>query len=173
MDCLKSFNFNAKVQGYVISSVGTTIKTWTLGVQEYFVFDAPGTSVFNVAGFKNINIFGCKVVGNVQANIANVTSGCVLEDWNILVRLNGQSPLISGTVDPLSNFWSLTTSGNEANTFELGRYTPSINFNSPFQSVTSIEIIGIKGQGYGGQTLGSIVLDIDLNFVFDYQYEGE
>jgi WD40 repeat protein len=170
MDCLRSFNFNAQVSGYSIST--TSIKTWTLGLQEYFVFDAPGTSVFNISGFKNINIFGCRVVGNVQADI-QPTGGCVLEDWNILVRLNGQTPLISGSVDPLVNFWNLTTTGNEANTFELGRHTPDVKFNTPFQSVRTIEIVGIKGQGYGGQTIGNITLDIDLNFIFDYQYEGE
>jgi len=172
MDCLRSFNFNARVSGYVFSNP-LNIKTWTLGLQEYFVFDDQGSvSLFNIAGFKNINIFGCSVVGNVQADI-QPTGGGILEDWNIGVRLNGQTPLISGSVDPLINFWNLTTTGNQANTFELGRHTPDVKFNTPFQSVTTIEIVGLKGQGYGGQTIGALTLDIDLNFIFYYQYEGE
>jgi hypothetical protein len=172
MDCLRSFNFNAKVSAFNFGTPGSSVKTWLNGVQEFFVFSSGGNSVFDIQGFKNINIYSCKVVGNVQSPLTG-TGGVVLEDWSFEVFLNGQAPLISGTPSLISNTWNLTTNSDDSRTFDIGKHCPKVDFSTPYQSVTTIEIRKIKGQGYGAQTPGLVVLDIDVNFIFEYRYEGE
>jgi len=170
MDCLKSFSF---VSNGNSNYTGGDVKTWTLGVQEYWAVDDNQTSHFDIKGFKNINIHGIDLIGGMTTLVGAPSGGVVIEDWRIGIRINGQIPLISGEVRTSPNDWSIDATSNSVQIFELGKFCNSVKFSSPFQSVKNIDVITIKANGYGGQTIGNINLYWNLNFVFYYSYEGE
>jgi len=168
MDCLRSFIIKIN-QATTFS--GGDVKTWTLGLQEYWAVANGGNSIFNFQGFKNVDVYGIDVIGHIQTQIGAANGG-VVEDWAFKILIDGQLPLASGVVETSPNFWSLQTSGI-AKSVSLSKNTNSIKFANPIKSVRFLDFEGIRIQGYGGQTSGQISLDWDLSFVIYYRYEGE
>lgn len=173
MNCLKSFVININ---QVSTFTGTDVKTWTLGVQEYWIFEkgvsGGSTSVYNIEGFKNINIYGIDVIGSVTTQKAAAIGGVIVEDWSFQLKLNGQIPLISGSIGT-PNYWNIESNTSSTQEFNLSKNNNSLKFASPFQSVKSIDFLSLTAQGYGGQTIGTVSLDWDFSFIFFYEYEGE
>ena len=173
MDCLRSFVLTIDQAG---TFTGSDVKTWASGTDAYFLCNLRGAltkSTFNIAGFKNINIYGMDVIGQVTTQIDAATGGCLVTDWAFEVVLNGQIPQINGDVTLSPNYWAINPTDPDVKSFSLSKYTPSVKFASPFQSVTSINFDAITVQGYGNQTALTVSLDWDLSFVFYYKYEGE
>ena len=170
MDCLNSFSFATIGQS---NYSGSSVKTWTAGAQEYWALDVSQSSYFDISGFKNINIHGVDVVGTVQTLPQATNGGVVLEDWGVQVFLDGQIPLVSGDIRTTPNQWSITNAGAFAKIFEVGRYSNSFKFSSPFQSVKSVSLLNLRANGYGGQTVNNVNIYWNLNFIFHYSYEGE
>ena len=171
MDCLRSFNIS--INDDVVFS-GLDVKSWAVGAQHFFTMetDAVGDiSEFTIQGFKNINIFGICVNGGVVPQIGPLTNSGIVDDWQFEIILDGQLPLISGTVG--TNFFNINPNGSNNKLFSLSKNTNSVSFADPFQSVKKITFNRLLIQGYGLQLLGSIALNYDLNFTFYYKFEGE
>lgn len=170
MECLNSFSFSTSGNS---NYTGGNVKTWLLGAQEFWAVDASQSSYFDITGFKNINIHGVDVIGGITTLTAAPAGGCVVEDWRVQVIIDGQIPLVSGQIRTAPNQWAIDNSSAFAKIFELGKFSNSLKFSSPFQSVKNVGLLAIKANGSGGQTAGNINLYWNLNFVFHYTYEGE
>jgi hypothetical protein len=170
MDCLRSFIVSID---QVTTFSGTDVKTWFVGAQEFWVVEKSGVSTFVPEGFKNIDIYGVDVIGNVSTQKAAGTGGVVVQDWGFELLIEGQLPLVSGTITTSPNFWNIQTSTTGTKTFALSKNTNSLKFADPIGSVKNINFEVLRAQGVGGQTAGVVSLDWDLSFVFFYKYEGE
>jgi hypothetical protein len=169
MDCLRSFNFIAAGQS---NWVAPDVKTWFVGAQEFWSFQRNGLSTFSPQGFKNIDVYGIEVIGNIGTLVGAPLGGAIPTDWSTRISINGQLPVLGGVIGGTNNF-NIDTASPNANLFELGRYNPSVNFASPITSVSSIVINQIKSNGTGGQTSANVNLQYSFNFVVYYKFEGE
>lgn len=169
MDCYRSFNFSTT---QTRSYSGSQIKTWTSGGELFWQLGASQSSYYNIAGFKNIDVYGIDVIGNVQTSTTIGDSGLV-NDWAVLLFLDGQIPLVGGNVTTSPNDWNIQDSGAFAKIFEIGKYTNKIKFVSPYKSVKQIQLLSIIANGQGAEAPGSITLDYNLNFIVYYKFEGE
>lgn len=170
MDCLRSFIVSID---QVTTFSGTDVKTWFVGAQEFWVVEKAGVSTFVPEGFKNIDIYGVDVIGNVSTQKAAATGGVVVQDWGFEILIEGQLPLVSGTVTTSPNYWNIQTTTTGTRTFALSKNTNSLKFADPIGSVKNINFEVLRAQGVGGQTAGVVSLDWDLSFIFFYKYEGE
>jgi len=170
MDCMRSFIIGVRNSA---TYTGASVKTWAVGVQNFWVCEVIGSSVFDIQGFKNIDIYGVKMTGDVQTTTAAATGGVVIEDFAFDIFVNGQIPLVSGATNPVPNFFNLETTVPGTTRFRLSRNCSEIFFKDPIKSTKFIEFQSLHAQGVGAQTLGTISLDNDLTFVFYYKYEGE
>jgi len=171
MSCLKSFNFNANANS---NFTGAQVKTWsTVGGPQYWVINTGLLSTFNIQGFKNVNIHKFEVIGNVQTLVGAPNGGVIVEDWDWIIFLNGQQPLISGNITASPNQFNIGLGPVIGNTYEIGKYSPCVTLSSPIESVKSIQIQSLKAQGYGGETAGNVNVSWDVQFIFHYTYEGE
>lgn len=170
MDCLRSFIVSIDQAG---TFSGADVKTWLLGVQEYWALEKYGFSSFEIQGYKNINIYGVDVIGQVQTQKAAALGGCVVEDWAFEIIIEGQLPLTNGQISPIGNFWNIQTNTVGTRTFALSKNTNSLKFADPIASVKYINFEILRAQGVGAQTAGTISIDYDLSFVFYYKFEGE
>jgi hypothetical protein len=170
MDCLRSFIVSID---QVTTFSGTDVKTWFVGAQEFWVVEKAGVSTFVPEGFKNIDIYGVDIIGNVSTQKAAATGGVVVQDWGFEILIEGQLPLVSGTVTTSPNYWNIQTTTTGTRTFALSKNTNSLKFSDPIGSVKNINFEVLRAQGVGGQTAGVVSLDWDLSFIFFYKYEGE
>jgi len=169
MDCLRSFSFLSSGQA---NFVAPDVKTWFVGAQEFWTFQKSGSSTFSPQGFKNIDVYKIEVVGNFGTYNVPALGGAIPSDWSIRIKINGQAALLSGVV-AVTNDFNINITPNQINSFDLGRYQPCVEFESPFKSVTSFEITQISANGVGGQTSGNVNLQYNINFVIYYKFEGE
>lgn len=173
MDCLRSFNFGVDR----ISTIsGADLKQWATGTAQHFwqISTPPGdTSTYNIQGFKNINVYGIDVIGSVQTQTNTAVDGVIVNDWFIDVLINGQQPLVGGNVTAAPNAYALDLSLPGNNSFELGRYSNSVKFASPYLSCKFIQLGGTLAQGIAYQTLGSVNIRWKMNFVVYYKFEDE
>lgn len=169
MDCLRSFNFLASGQA---NFVAPEVKTWFVGAQEFWTFERSGSSTFSPQGFKNIDVYKIEVIGNFGTYVVPVLGGAIPSDWSIRIKVNGLPSLLGGVV-AVTNDFNINITPSNTSSFDLGRFKPSVEFTSPFKSVTSFEITKISANGTGGQTAGNVNLQYNLNFVIYYKFEGE
>jgi hypothetical protein len=170
MDCLRSFNFSARVN----SNSTTGLKTWIAGGQHAFAIELSSlSSVYNIQGFKNVNIYGVKAIGGIQSLAGAPAGGVVVNDWAIDVTLNGQRPIIGGNITASPNSYSLDTQSAFNNIFPISKYSNCVKFADPFQSVTSIQLGGTTATGVAWQTLTNVNLLWQFNFIVYYKFEGE
>jgi len=172
MDCMKSFSLTTTdINTYTVASgamsVWGAINNWQIYGTE--------ASTFLIRGFKNINIFGIDMTGNVSSNygIAPRTDNANPFDFEVNVRLNGQIPTPIGVVGT-PNDWPLITNNNFIQQqFTLTKYKPSIKFATPIQSVTQIDFFDFKAYGEHAQNALQIKMGYYLQFTFYYTFEGE
>jgi len=169
MDCLRSFTIGIN-QNKTFATSGTNVKMWgTLGNYHWVVKENVGSSIFDVQGFKTIRLYGIDMVGNVQTDLTAADGG-ITSDYSFIINVTGIAPQASGIVRTSPNFYNITPATNN---FQLNKYSNKISFADPIEAVTAITFAGFEAQGNNGETLNSISLDIDLQFVFYYKYDGE
>lgn len=169
MDCLRSFSI-AISQGRTFNVSGTNIKNWGLaGNYHWVVIEQGGTSIIDIQGFKRIDLYGVTMLGSIQTD-AGTNDGAIVQDYSFNIGIGGQVPLVSGVTRTTPNFWALN---GAVSSFDLGKYSNEIKFASPYSGCTSIVFNSFKAQGNNGETLNSISLDLNLQFVFYYRYDGE
>jgi len=173
MDCLRSFTFAVNTI-QTLTTGGSDLKQWTTSAGNHYWQAYAGTfSTFNIVGFKNIDIYGIDVIGNIQTQANIGTNGTIVNDWGIEVRIGGVAPIIGASIGTGTNYYALDLSNSDNNRFSLGKYTNSLKLESPYSSCTFIQLEKTMAQGIGYQTTGSINLDWSLNFVVHYKFEGE
>jgi hypothetical protein len=171
MDCLRSFNFLVSGQS---NFTGTDVKTWFVGAQEFWSYTrSSSVSTFEIQGFKNVNVYGVDVIGNVSTLPQAAAGGCIPSDWSISISLDGFVPLVGGQVVVAPNDYNMTLNQNNLKTFDLGRYKTNVNLASPIESVKTIRLTNLRANGSGGQTAGNLNLQYIFNVVVYFKYEGE
>lgn len=167
MDCLSSFPVLIRLQR-AFSTPGTNIKTWgTLGNYNWQVAQVTSGTNLAIQGFKRIDVYGIQMMGLVYTDVGP-NDGGIVSDFGINITLTGQTPLISGVSD--NAFWPLNLNDKS---FVLSKYRNQVRFENPISGVSNINFGVFSAQGTGGETLNSVTLDIDLEFIFYYKYEGE
>jgi hypothetical protein len=147
--------------------VSPSAVTWGAVGNYHWQVTQQGISEYNIQGFKNIDIYGVEMISSVQTY--GPTSKAIVEDYSFIFNLNGQLPLIGGSISA-TNFWSISDSSVR---FSLGKYTNKLTFTSPLKSVSNVQIIEFKAQGNNAEAINSINLATEIQFVFYYKFEGE
>jgi len=171
MDCLRSFNFRVSTNTNLTSS----LKTWNTGGNNHYwsVDSGPLGSQYNIEGFKNINIYGIDVIGSIQTLPTAPNGGVIVNDWSIDVLINGQQPLVGGTITTSPNYYGIDTASLANKVFPLSKYSNSLKFADPFESVKNINLQNTFASGFGWETSLNVNLTWNLNFVVFYKFEGE
>jgi len=165
--CLKQFQFQI-TKGQTFGNGTGDFASWntTYGIS-WVINNIATASTFAIQGFKNINLYGIKMRGNVFSPILTSAHG-IVEDYSLNFSITGQPPAISGVfsvndyaADPYNN------------AVRLGKFQDEIMFTDPIKSVTQISINTFSAQG----TSNEIATDIRLNLIFQiyffYKFEGE
>ena len=173
--CMQSFSLKI-AQNTIASSAIGACRTWgTIG--QYFFscgFSPSGAnSFYNIEGFKNIDIYGMQVVGSVTGNPGNATKCGLVTDWQLLIGLDGNPPLVSGSKTASPDGFNLITSGTSLTYYHLGKYANILTFQDPLKSVKQIVFAALYAQGNGAEFLNEVALSYTLTFTFFYKYEGE
>ena len=165
--CLNQFQFYLAQQRNFTTG-GSTYATWgdTFN-QGWVVNDSTNETEFQVQGFKNIELHGIKLVGNVQCPITGGNKG-IVDDYAFNFVLTGQNPSISGTF--ISNGYAVDQNVNE---IRLTKFQNEIMFPDPIKSVTNIKIQNFQAQGYVPNNANTLTLNLILQIYFYYKYEGE
>jgi hypothetical protein len=171
MSCLKSFSFISAANE---NAVPPEIKTWGPGSDLNWLFQSSNpNSTFLIEGFKNVNIHSIQAVGTVSTLLGAVPpSSMIVTDWAFSVRINGQNPLISGSIQAAPNGFSIQSQPINP-TIELSRYNPSYTFANPIQSATSIDLTRLQASGTGAEAAANINIAWFITFIIFYTYEGE
>lgn len=168
MKCLKSFQF---VTQTTASISGADIDTWGVAPNIFWTGTKFGTSTFNFQGFKNVNVYSVKAIGDVTVQ-QGTGKAAIVTDWAFFVQINGRFPLASGNINSAPNDFSIQIGQSPLN-MVLSRYETEWGFTEPVQSVSSIQIGGIRVSGIGAENLTGVDLAWNMTFVVNYLYEGE
>lgn len=175
-DCMKSFQIRiANNSTLVAGAAGVSLRTWGTAGQYFFSgeFNTGGNnSIYNLTGFKNVNLFGMSVSAHVRGNSGSTNKCAVVEDWAFNIGLDGTPPLISGAVGSPDG-WSLIARGPQLTGYSLSKHTNTIMLSDPITSVKSILFASFYIQGVGAEFLNEVSINYNLNFTFYYKYEGE
>jgi len=164
MDCYKTFTLSIS-QTRTFSTLGTNVKTW--GLANYWeVYLNSVNTTKNITGFKNINIYKIRMVGDVGSSLG--INSAIVEDFGFAVSCGGQIPQIGGTISP--NGYAATDSNSA---FFLTRYTNEVYFPDGIQSVQTVAIGDFFASGIGAETINNIQLSLAMDFIFYYKFEGE
>jgi len=175
MHCYKSFNIVISQTSTADSSSGA-VRTWGTAGQYYFsLTHKPNnqTSMFELNGFKNTNIYGVSVVGNVSGNPFSANKSAVVLDWGFIIGINGTQPLTSGEKRISPDGFNIYTQGSGLIYNHLSKNTNKIFFSNPITSVKSIIFDLLTAQGIGAEFSNEVSLNYTLTFTFYYDFEGE
>jgi uncharacterized delta-60 repeat protein len=145
--------------------LGGNFSTWNGVSVGYLVrLNSNGTLDSTFSSGLNGPVFDIKIQSDGKILAAGefaISSGVAARRF---IRLNS-----NGTNDTAF----ITNTGDAARTFTLGKYNQKINFASPFESVKTIQLRDLRAQGIGAQSLASVSLEWQLQWIFYYSYEGE
>jgi len=173
--CMKSFQITIGQSYTVDNGTNRSIKTWgTVGQYFWSAEFAPNgnSSIFDLEGFKNVNIYGISVNGYLRG-VASGTKCAVVTDWSFNLKITGTPPLISGTKRVSPDGFALYTNDSNVTEYCLSKTTNQIILSDPIASVKSIQFLVLQAQGVGAEFLNEVQLNYLLNFTFYYKYEGE
>ena len=174
--CMKSFQIRI-AQNYLLvsGSPGNSLRTWGTVGQYYWSagFNPGSTSVYNLEGFKSVDIFGMSVNGYVKANSNSINKCAIVDDWAFSLILEGYPPLVSGFKRVSPDGFDLVTKGTTLPKYNLSKNQNSVMMADPIPSVKSITFEYIYAQGSGAEFLNEIEFQYSIMFTFYYKYEGE
>jgi hypothetical protein len=170
-DCLRSFALTILDQNTYTAASGA-MAVW--GANNNFHIYSTDSSAFIIQGFKNINIFGVDMIGNVSTaygafpRIDNANA----DDFEIGVQLVGQLPQPIGVIGAPNDLPIIQNTFIEQ-IYTLSKFKTFVEFATPIQSVKNINFYDFKAFGTGAQNILQIRMGYQLTFVFYYQFEGE
>jgi len=169
MDCLQSFNFTIANQ----SNYTTGFNYWQIGTQHFWLFEKASASgdSFNMRGYKNINVFGIEINGDVYSSALPVGVSVIPQNWNFAFEIVGQNSTSVGNVVVSSNFGMIEQPNNPY--FILSKYQKSIYFNSPIQSAKEVNVKNFYCDGIANESILSAQIGYVVNVTIYYKYEGE
>jgi hypothetical protein len=171
MDCLRSFSLTILDQK-TYTSASSALTVW--GTNNSFAVYSTDSSTFLIQGFKNINVFGIDMIGNVSSAYGSAprVDNANATDFEIGVQLVGQIPQPIGIIGSPNDFPIIqNTFIEQINT--LSKYKTSVKFSTPIQSVKSISFYDFKAFGSHVQNILQVKMGYQLQFIFYYQFEGE
>lgn len=168
MKCFRSFTFVSRDNG---AFGGANIDTWANGTTIYWAVEKLGVSTFELQGFKNVDVYSIEAVGDFLCDV-NTGDSAIINDWSMTIQINGQVPLISGSVNTTLNEFGMKPAA-ETPYVALSRYQTKITYQDPIRSVSSIQIGALRAAGVGAENLLEINLNWNVTFVVNYLYEGE
>jgi hypothetical protein len=172
MDCLRSFSFAVNLIETLTGS--PILKQWATGpAQHFWQVNTGTTSTYNFEGFKKLDIYGIDVLGSIQTQANTVVNGVIVNDWQIDVAVGGQNPLVGGTVTGVPNYYALDVNLAENSIYPLGKFNPSLKFETPISGSSFIQLQRTRASGIGYETIGSVNLWTRLNFIVYYKFENE
>jgi len=170
MDCLRSFNISVSAQG---NEPTPEFKGWQIGTQHFWLYESSNVdSIFNVEGFKNINVFKIALNGNVGSAGLPALSAAIVQNWSWLITINGQNSVIGGNVTASPNGFGMLIQPTNP-TFTLSKFNPSIEFATPIQSAKQIIFNGFYCDGIASEVLTNAQLNWQINCTIFYKFEGE
>jgi hypothetical protein len=153
--------------------VAPDFRGWSVGAQHFWVYTSSlPDSIFNVEGFKNINIHKITLNGNVGTSNLPVLSGIIVQNWLFNVEIIGQNSVIGGNVSVSPNGFNMFTQPTNP-VFALSKYTPSIEFTTPIQSAKKINFTAFYADGVGAEVTTNGQLNWGINCTIYYKFEGE
>jgi hypothetical protein len=166
---MRSFNFSVSAQG---NEPSPEYQAWSVGAQHFWVYQSTNLdSIFNITGFKNINIYKISVNGFV-GSYAALGSSVIVSNWNWNIEVTGQNSVIGGDVSITPNGFGMSIQPINP-IINLSKYTPYIEFATPIQSAKQIIFNGFYCDGIGAQILTNGQLNWAINCTVFYKYEGE
>jgi len=171
MDCLRSFNFALANQSNYNASLG--FKHWQIGTQHYWLIDQALPNVtYLVQGFKNINVFGIELSGDVNSSPAFTPYEALVQNWKWDLQVIGQNSTNVGILAPLQSPEYMVI--QETNpSFRLSKFQSSITFETPIQSAKEIKFTNFYCDGIANHTTTSAQVGFIINVTVFYKYEGE
>lgn len=172
MECLRSFSQSVSINN-TLTSLNSVSSFWTAGLNinctAIISFAAGvGPAVFQPQGFKNIDVFGIRVNGEIQSSPSSATQKAQIDSWSIILNAVGTYPLLSG------NFSNQAITPTQApTTISLNRFANFVEFSSPIKSVSNICVNNIYIQASECQVNTDIDLTGQLLFTVYYRFEGE
>jgi hypothetical protein len=165
--CLRQFEFQI-TKGQTFGNGTGDFASWstTSGIS-WVINNITTASTFAIQGFKNINLYGIKMRGNVFSPILTSAHG-IVEDYSLNFSINGTPPSISGVFT--ANDYAADPYNNAV---RLGKYQDEIMFSEPIQSVTQISINTFSAQGSAAELLTDVRLNLIFQIYFFYKFEGE
>lgn len=171
MDCLRSFNLNLGLQSNMTAANG--FETYTIGGQNFWLFNSTALdSIFNIEGFKNINIYQITLSGDVNGDIVPAGFKCIVQNFSIILEISGQNSIIGGFVDVVPNGFGMFTQSTNA-IFNFSKYLPTTTFETPIQSAKKITVKSLFADGIANQSLISAQIGLLLTITVFYKFEGE
>jgi len=171
MDCLRSFNFFLANQSNYPVVQG--FDNWTIGGQNFWLYQATSAdSIFNIEGFKNINIFKIEICGDINSNNLPVGFAGIVNNWNLEMQIVGQNSLIGGNVQVAPNGFGMQIQSLNP-TFQFSKFQRSIEFASPIQSAKQIIVNALYAEGIANESILSIQLETAITVTVYYKFEGE
>lgn len=172
MDCMRSFSLSTTDQNtYTVASGAMAV--W--GAINNFSIYGTDSSFFNIQGFKNINVFGVDMIGNVSTayGIAPRVDNANASDFEITVQLNGQLPQPVGVIGTPNDWPIINNNPFIESQYVLSKYNASVRFETPIQSVKSIALYDFKAFGEHAQNPLQIKMGYFIQLIIYYKFEGE
>jgi hypothetical protein len=171
MDCLRSFNFALANQSNYTVVQG--FKYWQIGTQHFWLFQSGSVdSIFNIEGFKNINIYKIEICGDINSDNLPVGVSGIVQNWNYEFQVIGQNSLIGGNVSAAPNGFGMSVQAINP-IFQLSKMKTSIEFPTPIQSARQIIINSLYVDGIANESILSIQLETFITVTVYYKFEGE
>ena len=172
MDCLRSFIQHTNLQTNLIS-LNALSQFWGVVGNYHCSSIASFTSIggpviFEPKGFKNIDVYGIKVLGQIQCDPASATLQGQIIDFGFNVNLVGTYPLIGANIS--NNILSISQSPN---TISVSKYQPDIYFESPIKSVSNISIQNLFIAANNCVSNTNLSLYGSISLIVYYKFEGE
>jgi hypothetical protein len=171
MDCLRSFNFSIANQSNYGLAQGFLY--WQIGTQHFWTLDISSAvgSKYNIQGFKNINVFGIQLTGDINSTPQTAPFQCIVQNWSLGLEIVGQNSSGVGNISALNPFAMINQPTNPF--FRLSKFQPCITFESPIQSAKEINIKNLFVDGIANQTVLSAQIGYVINVTVFYKFEGE
>jgi len=158
MECYNQFSFEINRTTSYTSASGLEVRFSDLLSLGWVIKDSTTQSTFKVEGFKNINLYGVKMMGNIQSPIIGYHG--IVDDFGFNLAITGTTPKISGTFT--TNGYNVSTSSSN---IQIGKYDNEIIFSEPIQSCTQISINNFQAQGYVPESFVAVDLEMLLTFI--------